>query len=876
MARAGWFGMVAFACACGAVVKPAEPDRRLAIHSSGALFDASNGFHFAALPDDTAQVVRLDVRYPVGEIDDPPGKEGLAHLVEHLMFDVMIVRDGKRTSVGAELGRLALSWNAETTKDYTHYETYAKPEAIDALLAIEVDRLAVGCGGLTKEILAREREVVINELRERQGASGAALQRQILDAVYPAGHPYRAVDTIDSMGRIELKDVCDLLGGPYHQGIVDVIASGAISVARLEVAATEHFGTVRPRKPATRAVPQPIEPRPGTQRLRADVDEPTLIVTWPLPDRGSRAARMLQLVWPRIPGRLDGFAIEFKWGHDAHAEILGGTHAPVLAVSVELASLDKVDEAIAAVESSVEFGVRALGSERATPDWQATWQDRAESLLAHWEDLGGRNRIIADLLDAGAARAGIVGLIDELTKAGPDEPRDLGDHWLAMSRSRAIILEPSGSGGAGGLARTYTANGAGHERGTEVDLASADVALPVPRIVGELELEQYQLPDGLDVILWPHGEASLVQGRLVIGSGTALDPVGKEGMAALAGATETFVDNMVFADRQLSTRADELVQRLVAELRKPGYEVSDTQRSFLKSRLQAKRARERSAYARDLLVAVYGPKHPYARLPITESSVDQLQRNAVLDWARENVVPKNATLVISGQFDAALIKQHIAYAIDPVAAGAEAAPVETEPAGHRDWVAGITAKPSPTVELDVRFAAGSGLDRDYPKRLVLAQVLTNQLARLRGDKAVTYGLSASYEPRAAGGLWSIGGDVDASRAAEAAGALVGILAEMRRDPDSYRGAFVLARQKILEGLMSTSASSEAVADRLVLNARFHLPGASMGSIADYVASLTLAGLHQFLVRELSEERQVFGAFGNAAPVRAALTAAGGS
>ena len=87
-------GMCAIACACGAVLKPAEPDRRLRIHTSGTTFESSNGYRFAALPDETAAVVRLDVRYPVGEVDDPSGKEGLAHLVEHLLFDVMIVRDG--------------------------------------------------------------------------------------------------------------------------------------------------------------------------------------------------------------------------------------------------------------------------------------------------------------------------------------------------------------------------------------------------------------------------------------------------------------------------------------------------------------------------------------------------------------------------------------------------------------------------------------------------------------------------------------------------------------------------------------------------------------------------------------------------------------
>ena len=45
-----------------------------------------NGLRFVILPDPTTQLVEVDVRYEVGSREDPPGKAGLAHLVEHLMF----------------------------------------------------------------------------------------------------------------------------------------------------------------------------------------------------------------------------------------------------------------------------------------------------------------------------------------------------------------------------------------------------------------------------------------------------------------------------------------------------------------------------------------------------------------------------------------------------------------------------------------------------------------------------------------------------------------------------------------------------------------------------------------------------------------------
>src|SRR5262245_53354577 len=100
--------------ACGAVLKPPAPDRRLNIKQNGSVFEANNGYRFAVLPELGARVIRLDVRYPVGAADDPKGKEGLAHVVEHMLFDVEYARGAAKTSISAELGRVAIAWNAET------------------------------------------------------------------------------------------------------------------------------------------------------------------------------------------------------------------------------------------------------------------------------------------------------------------------------------------------------------------------------------------------------------------------------------------------------------------------------------------------------------------------------------------------------------------------------------------------------------------------------------------------------------------------------------------------------------------------------------------------------------------------------------------
>lgn len=166
------------------------------------------------------------------------------------------------------------------------------------------------------------------------------------------------------------------------------------------------------------------------------------------------------------------------------------------------------------------------------------------------------------------------------------------------------------------------------------------------------------------------------------------------------------------------------------------------------------------------------------------------------------------------------------------------------------------------------------MDSHQAERLVLAAVLDAKLASLRDKAALTYGMSASYEPRALGGLWRIGGAVDAARAAEGAAAMVAVLDELRRDPESYRAEFVLARQKVLESLMSGATDSRAVVERLVEIAEFDLDDSYYDRLARQVSQLVLANFQPFVASELAADGQVFAAFGNADAVTAALRGAG--
>jgi zinc protease len=866
------FVVVAGVAACGAVIRPPDPSRRLVIRTDGTAFEADRGYRFIVLPEAGSSVVRIDARYPVGAIDDPPGKEGLAHLAEHLLTEVDVTGDAGTTSIDAELAANALSFNAHTTSDATTYEATALPGTLDELIRIEAERVTVGCAGIPRELFEREREVVRNELREREGAGGSELLRDIYAAIYPEGHPYRRVDSSETVAAITYEDVCAFIVGPYRRGTATIAISGAVDVAAVQKAVQTYFAGVPKRVVAAAPGVQPAPVLGGTVKLRGAVDEPTLLVTWPLPPMSSPEYRLLALAWPRIAGTFETYALMYHWGHSATTEVLGGPRAPVLAVSIALESAGNLDDAKARLGGALRdtfYEIASPGEEARDASWARTWERRATSLLARWESLEGRDEMASDYLEA-QPQGSLVGDIEELSKSSPAHVRALAESWFAENRARFVLIEPTNtvSVDSGSMFR-----GSVEQHGARVDRTLADRPLPAPPALQSFHTERYAQSNGLSVVLAQGAAAPLVVGKLVVDAGAANAPFGKEGVADVVGAQEVYADAMVFAQRSLAIRVDDLIRSVSIELRFPGYGLSDDQKKYLVARLSQPRVIERDAYDTDILLALYGEGHPYARTDISAAGVNHLSQDTVEDWARGHITPASSTLVVVGPFDQDLIKRHIAYNTDQVSQGSRTRDIETPPRTTPGFVVGTTKKPSPTVELSAYVVGGRGIDDDYPKRLVLEAVLSAQLDQLRQKRALTYGFSASFEPRRAGGMWTISGHVDAARAAEAGTALVDILDQMRRDPEVYRGAFVLGRQKVLESLLVNATSSETVATRLAFLARFGLDDGYYDTLAKAVARLTLPELHAFLLRELAVDHQVIGAFGNAEPANAAINAA---
>ncbi len=233
-------------------------------------FTLDNGLHIVVIENHRAPIVDFMVVYDVGAIDEDPGKSGLAHFVEHLMF-----KGTERYGPG-EYDRIIKSLggsnNAYTSQEYTAYDIRVYQEHLDIVMELEADRMKNAT--FETEISLREREVVIEERLQRYDSNPNRLLTEQLNASLFQNHPYRipVIGWLHEIENLSIDDVKDFYHRHYHPSNATVVVGGDVNPEDVIQLADKHFGNLT--NPAeTQSQLQLIEPPQRSER-RVKIADP--------------------------------------------------------------------------------------------------------------------------------------------------------------------------------------------------------------------------------------------------------------------------------------------------------------------------------------------------------------------------------------------------------------------------------------------------------------------------------------------------------------------------------------------------------------------------------------------------------------------------
>lgn len=223
-----------------------------------------NGLEVVVVPDRRAPVVTHMVWYRVGGADEPQGKSGIAHFLEHLMFKgTDKVPAGEFSKIVARLGGQD---NAFTAQDITSYFQRVAKEKLPEVMSMEADRMA-NLRLDEKEVLT-ERKVILEERRSRvDNDPGSLLQEQMMAALYTA-HPYHTpvIGWETEIRKLNRADAIAFYKRFYAPNNAILVVTGDVEPDQVMALAKDTYGKIPANPDVGQPRVRPSEPEPLAER----------------------------------------------------------------------------------------------------------------------------------------------------------------------------------------------------------------------------------------------------------------------------------------------------------------------------------------------------------------------------------------------------------------------------------------------------------------------------------------------------------------------------------------------------------------------------------------------------------------------------------
>ena len=233
-------------------------------------FRMGNGLRVLALIDHAAPVICLQTWFGVGSRHEKPGKTGIAHLFEHLMFGE--TEEHAHGAFDRMLEEAGAETNAATFLDWTYYHTNLPREALELSLRLEAQRMARLV--LRDPQVASEKEVVANERRQRveDDVDGAVSELLYKEAFREHGYGWPTIGWMQDIESFSPEDCVAFYRTYYSPNNATMVLVGDVDLRSALPLVQRHYGIMSPSTlPIEDVRPEP----PQTVERRASVKKPT-------------------------------------------------------------------------------------------------------------------------------------------------------------------------------------------------------------------------------------------------------------------------------------------------------------------------------------------------------------------------------------------------------------------------------------------------------------------------------------------------------------------------------------------------------------------------------------------------------------------------
>ncbi|MGH7943422.1 MAG: M16 family metallopeptidase [Opitutaceae bacterium] len=823
-------------------------------------FTLDNGLTVLVREDHKLPIVSVEVVYQAGSRNDPPGKAGLAHLFEHLLFYGSQHHPHNFLVAMQRLG--GTNVNGGTGPDLTSvYETVPISQ-LDAVLWLESDRMGYLLPALTQKTLDEQVELIRNEINMGRDEPGGDVRFHISAGVFPPVHPYHREPVGDpqELGNITIDDARNFFKTYYAPSNAAVVIAGDITPSEAFEKVKRYFGGL-PSGPRPGHVTAWIPELSQDKRERLfDAAPPKLFLSWPMPGFGTIDDVHLRLAGSilmdgdssRVRRRLSAAGLDasdLSWYAGANAT------AGVFGISIRAASRTE----FRAIERLIRGEVATLAAKEPTRDeLERAQRSRIltlRRLAQRTADSNGQADLLAYTWGLGNRNAGLLDEnIQQMLAAKPADVSAATRRWLDRA-AHILDLEPT-------VPHRSTSADVDRSRipGATVFKPAAFPETQVTTLTSGLRIRHAQ---------WQGGP--LVVASLILRGGAGVDPQDKAGLARLtaslltAGAGNMSEDDLadalarLDAALQATTDPDTITLTLAApkeQMREaldllgtvvaaPTFPAAAVERERKKQihELQNLSNESRLLSRATVRRLVYGTGTPYAAQQDglgTTSGVSNITRAAVVDYHRLWFNPANSEIVIVGDIGQAEAEVVLTGALGRwSSAGSQALAVSVPGQVAAPGVYLIDRPGMEQADLTIATMLDAPASPANAANAVMTNILGDSVAGrinldLREQKQWAFWAIGYVEGGRAGQMLLIRTQVQSQQTAESIAAIKGHLEGVKGSTPISPDELQLAKDKLTLSLPLEWETDEGIANAIATSVRRGLPD---GAIEKYVADV---------------------------------------
>ncbi len=757
-----------------------------------------NGLEIYVYEDHSTPAVSMNLWYKVGSRDEPPGRHGMAHLLEHMMFNGSkeIPKNGHAHLIDAVGGMV----NAFTTNDVTVYWNKVPSSLLPAVLQLEAERMINL--DITPAKVKIEKEVVKEEFRIgfQNDALGTALDRLLATSLEGTPYAWTPAGAIHSIDAITADDLQRFYRDYYTPNNAVLVIAGDTDIRAATHLARKAFGSTSPKTiPPRSPVMLPQRAEPAYIDITMPLQLPAILGGYVIPgttNSDNTALQMASLILSagqssRLHRKLvreQGLAVAaagyaqpfrdaglflnlaFHLDHHEPDTVIEAMREEIEGMALNPPSEEELEKARNQVAASYAFSLdsldgiaNAIGSAvvlgRGIEEFEAGVEDYLRITSRDVQTAVGRH-LRPENLTIFRVRPGALteeNMIGDDAEAG--KPHDVAPGAVQNQQeatSNTAVLQ---------------------------DLADQlGLSSPQARRVCLPPITHFQLDNGLDVWLIQRPQQPIAALQLVIPAGTYAEPRGKAGLASFTAAmlrqgtqnktAEEISEIIDTTGGSLGAWADDDMTTILAQVMSkdlglaidlmsditiapvfPAHEVETLRQQFLGSLY---RQRDNAfALASDQAVAyLYGDDHPLGR-PANVVSIQSIQAADMEAFAREYYRPNDAMLVAAGDIDPAEFQFLVETEFGKWSADASTKTNQTrkiampEPADHPRML--FIEKPGQTqVQIRMVQRGPSRTNPDWISMELYNYILgggsfSSRLMKvIRSEMGETYGISSGY------------------------------------------------------------------------------------------------------------------------------------